>query len=670
MEKRILTIIFSALLLVFLIACGSTIETKTVTFDLDYDNLKSNVLVNINTTATTPIEPTRAGYAFDYWYLEDINTSFDFNTVITQDITLKAKWTPNTNTKYTVVHYRKEYKYGDYSEFEREELNATSGENITPSEKNYTGYSVTDQINSGTIKGDGSTVLNIYYARDSYEVTFDFNGGQGYITSGSVYFNDTIPPELIENDPIRDDYKFLYWVYAGTDTRFDENERATGPISLQAKWESLANSSYTVKHFKQNINDDGYSEFIDDRQTIPANSGTTTAAQAKSYTGFNTNAFTQTTVEENNSTVINIYYDRKEYNITFNTNGGTSIRSKTVRYGYILNRSHLNPTKPNKVLKHWYTTDENIEFNFSTPITGDITLNVLWEDPIMVTYFVHHHIDKSSGPDKIEIETFQGIHGETTNIVAKNYIGHTARDFEQITLNKDNSNKIIHIYYDFSTYTVTFDCSALGETWTNQTVIHGNSLQNQFPTFRKTGYRVGWYYISPLTNREQTIDKYDQIIYENLNIYAKLIPEPVNYRVRYLFQSLDDDNVFVKNDSNPDVYRNGLSGSKTVANGPQVMGFEQLEIQQLDISGEGTTVVDVKYIRKTYDITFVLDEDDRNQDIIKQVKYEGKVTPPTPLVKDGFTFKHWHRLTWTNGFDFDTAINYEYELYPRYEANS
>lgn len=42
--------------------------------------------------ATEPTEPTREGYDFIGWYLQDADTPYDFNTIITEEITLYAKW--------------------------------------------------------------------------------------------------------------------------------------------------------------------------------------------------------------------------------------------------------------------------------------------------------------------------------------------------------------------------------------------------------------------------------------------------------------------------------------------------------------------------------------------------------------------------------------------------
>lgn len=48
-----------------------------------------------NAKATEPSNnPTKNGYTFDDWYLQNETTPYDFNTPVTHDITLEAKWNP------------------------------------------------------------------------------------------------------------------------------------------------------------------------------------------------------------------------------------------------------------------------------------------------------------------------------------------------------------------------------------------------------------------------------------------------------------------------------------------------------------------------------------------------------------------------------------------------
>lgn len=76
-------------------------ETKvvkvSVTYNSDGGTDVESVLVEINGKTVKPTDPQKTvdgkRYNFEGWYLEGSETAFDFNTALTEDITLTAKWT-------------------------------------------------------------------------------------------------------------------------------------------------------------------------------------------------------------------------------------------------------------------------------------------------------------------------------------------------------------------------------------------------------------------------------------------------------------------------------------------------------------------------------------------------------------------------------------------------
>ena len=53
--------------------------------------------------------------------------------------------------------------------------------------------------------------------------------------------------------------------------------------TLYAKWTANTNTTYTVKHWKQNVEDDEYTEEVDDREDKTGTTAQQTAAVAKTY---------------------------------------------------------------------------------------------------------------------------------------------------------------------------------------------------------------------------------------------------------------------------------------------------------------------------------------------------------------------------------------------------
>ena len=90
MDKKILNIITIFVLLLTLVSCGK--KTYTITFDLNEgvgeapaQTLKKGELV------TEPTEPTKEGYNFLGWYLEN-DQPYNFSSKVNKNLNLVARW--------------------------------------------------------------------------------------------------------------------------------------------------------------------------------------------------------------------------------------------------------------------------------------------------------------------------------------------------------------------------------------------------------------------------------------------------------------------------------------------------------------------------------------------------------------------------------------------------
>ena len=99
----------------------------TVTFDSEGGTAVAPSEVLKGLTVSTPTPPTKEqsgdkGYVFEYWYLSDENTAYDFATPVTENITLTAKWavrqTVNvTFTKLNSTWNNYAYEQGGYTKY-------------------------------------------------------------------------------------------------------------------------------------------------------------------------------------------------------------------------------------------------------------------------------------------------------------------------------------------------------------------------------------------------------------------------------------------------------------------------------------------------------------------------------------------------------------------------
>ena len=68
-------------------------KAYTVTFAVNWGSTVVSQIIEINAKATKPADPTRSNYNFAWWYSDSALTkTYDFNTAVTSNITLYAKW--------------------------------------------------------------------------------------------------------------------------------------------------------------------------------------------------------------------------------------------------------------------------------------------------------------------------------------------------------------------------------------------------------------------------------------------------------------------------------------------------------------------------------------------------------------------------------------------------
>ncbi len=79
------------------------VKTYTVTFDTNGGSKIENKVVEEDTVVVKPVDPKKEGYSFKEWQLED-GTTYNFNSKVTSDITLKAIYEKESEIKtYTVT---------------------------------------------------------------------------------------------------------------------------------------------------------------------------------------------------------------------------------------------------------------------------------------------------------------------------------------------------------------------------------------------------------------------------------------------------------------------------------------------------------------------------------------------------------------------------------------
>ena len=117
------------------------------------------------------------------------------------------------------------------------------------------------------------------------------------------------------------------------------------------KEETSKSAAYKVMHYKQNANDSEYTLVTTDTENKTGTVGDYAYATVKSYEGFTAKQIEYVRIKADGSTVVKIYYDRKEVTLMLNLDGGTGNTMITGKYGANINIQ--NPTKADYVFSGW-----------------------------------------------------------------------------------------------------------------------------------------------------------------------------------------------------------------------------------------------------------------------------------------------------------------------------
>ena len=369
----------------------------------------------VTDTTKEPTPPTKPGYDFVGWYTnEETNNEFEFGNILSNNLTLYAKWTPNNRVSYTVIHWWENANDDGYSFHERETKYGKVGDPTNAAAKTYsitdkslTGQSITRKnvfspqaIEQQTIKNDGSTIVNIYYKRAEYKLSFGYYQWKEHWTEwkeiASItkkYGENISSSEWPKNGnqanwEIDNSEKYIAYLSTmpldggrltrtsdeggeNTATYYVEtlNGSESGAICVDNRW-------FIVHHYDKTKGTSGNTVGPEDRYAI---------------TGFEpiSNLGTQVGQKYKNA---KFYYSRSSYDIVYVNTGAKDNDKHTVSYKFeasITDAGNYEPTTPpagkeGYVFAGWYADpagEQAYDFTGKTMPAQNITVYAKWEAP-------------------------------------------------------------------------------------------------------------------------------------------------------------------------------------------------------------------------------------------------------------------------------------------------
>ena len=148
---------------------------------------------------------------------------------------LTTQITPTiTSVSYTVEHYQQNIDDNEYTKVDGDTQTINTGnvgEQTAAEAKTYEGFTA-QSFDQATINADGSTVVKIYYTRNSYTITFDSDGGSDVAAISGKYGSAVTAPA----DPIKNGSTFDGWFEDDATVAYVFSTMPARNFILRAHW--------------------------------------------------------------------------------------------------------------------------------------------------------------------------------------------------------------------------------------------------------------------------------------------------------------------------------------------------------------------------------------------------------------------------------------------------
>jgi len=289
---------------------NDVVNGKTIVFETNGGSPVDMIckLAGANISALKPANPTRTGYAFGGWYTNSDFTGMVYtipDTMPNENLTLYAKWIPD-KASCTVEHYQKGLD-GMYVLAERQTMSGVTNQDTDAQAISYEGFTP-KAIQQKTILPDSSTVVQVYYERNSYTVTFNYGEEAG---NRSVAIKYPMGAKIEWSSPTTPGYTFLGW-----DETVPEF-MPTRDLTFTARWSARTDTIYTVEHYQENSNNSNSGYTLVEREILEGKTGSSVTPDVKTYEGFAVPATQSVVIKADGSAVVRYYYNRKSYTLTY-----------------------------------------------------------------------------------------------------------------------------------------------------------------------------------------------------------------------------------------------------------------------------------------------------------------------------------------------------------------
>ena len=306
------------------------------------------------------------------------------------------------------------------------------------------------------------------------------------VATGSTYTQDIQSPVVVGYTP------------SEAVVHVNTSEAKTYTVTYQP-----AEVDFTVKHYRQNVSNDGYTLANTETKKGYTESAVGEGLAKTDDTGFYSLLYDTTTkIAADGSTVVEIYYDRYYYLMNFNLDGGYGVEPIYARYGAAINVG--TPTKPGYTFDKWTPAVPTAMPAQNTSYTASWKIG---ESGFTVVFWYENADDDgySVAGTYTPADVAPGTQKKSEDYKNQSFTGRDDKHFtynaakaETVTVKGDGST-VLNVYYTRNTYTLTFRVwesgfLGFGGSWKTVKTItakYGADIHDNFPI--KDGNDTIWW---------------------------------------------------------------------------------------------------------------------------------------------------------------------------------
>lgn len=375
----------------------------TVTYKVDGETYETDTYYK-DDELTLPVDPVVEGKEFAGWYIGE--TEYKGGEAVISDLILTAKLIDEYYVNFIIKI--------DGEESERlSQYFRTAGEAIgTMPQDPFVAGKIFDKwviedtetvVTADTIVTGNMTVVAVFHEVTVYDITAEY-----------YYFSDSGKEVIFNTDLIQvEEHELPYTITAPSTTQTDPDEVSGAPIYYPETPTVTVDKSDFTDHaskvrFKyvpftaeydfvyklKDLSGEGYTEIPDSREHVHGVLNSFVTPTVKPFDYANLELAEGAIITQAEGQELSVLYTRKNFQVSYETNGGSYVGGATAPYGSDYTLSTVVPTRVGYTFGGWYLDEElTQEAGSSITVEGNTTLYAKW-NPDTVHYTIVYMFEK------------------------------------------------------------------------------------------------------------------------------------------------------------------------------------------------------------------------------------------------------------------------------------